>query len=131
MKTGRIDNLEPHTGLPAEPMMILMKMLAREVREETAWARRHLEGVAVTWQFETAGGLRYATLFDAPTGAIATPPTDTYRLALDAPAAGPADTTGDFNLTLPAGAGFLGDRAHAWQQQLNVAVRGWITGHSA
>ncbi|GMU81227.1 MAG: hypothetical protein AMXMBFR47_10980 [Planctomycetota bacterium] len=132
LKTGRIDNLEPHTGLPAEPMMIVMKMLAREVREDTAWARRHLEGVAVTWQFETAGGQRYATLFDAPTGAIAAPPTDVYRLGVVAPStsdlAQPAPAGDDeYDLTLPASAGFLGDRAHAWQERLNSAIRRWIT----
>ncbi|HRS28762.1 MAG TPA: hypothetical protein P5255_10880 [Phycisphaerae bacterium] len=58
--TGRIDNLDLHGGLPPEPMMIIMKQLAREAREATAWAQRYLANVNVVWQFDTAAGLRYA-----------------------------------------------------------------------
>jgi len=65
LRTGRIDTLEPHNGLPPEPMMILMRWLARESSEQTEWARRALNRTAVTWQFDTADGLRYAPHFDA------------------------------------------------------------------
>lgn len=130
LRTGRIDNLEPHNGVPAEPMMILMKMLAREVRERTAWALRYLDGVAVTWQFETAGGRRYAMLFDAPTGAAAAPASATYRIGVG-PAAGAETQAANgraaaLDLELPVSAGLLGDRAHEWQRTLHAAVRGWI-----
>jgi hypothetical protein len=60
IRTGRIDNLDLHDGLPPEPMMIIMKQLAREAREATAWAQRYLANVNLVWQFETAAGLRYA-----------------------------------------------------------------------
>ncbi len=72
--TGRIDALDPHNGLPFEPMAIFMKWLAREWREQTSWARRHLGGRVICWQFDAAFGHKYAvefnsasTLGDAPT----------------------------------------------------------------
>jgi hypothetical protein len=63
--TGRIDTLSAHEGLPPEPMAIFMKWLAREAREGTDWARRHLAEQVVSWQFDTADGLRYAVNFDS------------------------------------------------------------------
>lgn len=63
--TGRIDTGGFHDGLPAEPFMIAMKWLAREVREQTAWARKYLPGLEVVWEFESAVGLKYAVLYDA------------------------------------------------------------------
>lgn len=81
IRTGRIDSLAIHDGLPSEPMMIFMKWLAREVREQTAWAQRHLSATSVVWQFDAADGLKYATQFDA---AAATPgvATDVVRVRL-------------------------------------------------
>ena len=58
--TGRIDNLTTHRGLPPEPMIIFMKMLARAMRERSAWAERYLRDLTVIWQFDSAAGLRYA-----------------------------------------------------------------------
>jgi len=65
IRTGRIDNIAVHDGLPPEPMMIFMKWLAREVRELTDWARQNLAHQAITWQFDTVDGLKYAANFDA------------------------------------------------------------------
>ncbi len=63
--TGRMDSFDVHDGLPPEPMMIFMKWLAREARERTSWVRQHLAGQAVTWQFDTAAGLKYAANYAA------------------------------------------------------------------
>jgi hypothetical protein len=65
LRTGRIDTLESHNGMPPESMMILMRWLARESAERTEWARGALNRTAVTWQFDTADGLRYAPHFHA------------------------------------------------------------------
>jgi hypothetical protein len=58
--TGRIDEAGLHDGLPPEPLMIVMKMLAREAREQTDWARRYLNNLHLIWQFDAAAGTRYA-----------------------------------------------------------------------
>ena len=63
--TGRIDNCAIHDGVPPEPMMIFMKWLAREVREQTDWAREYLSGLRVIWQFDAADGRKYAANYDA------------------------------------------------------------------
>ncbi len=65
IQTGRIDRADAHDGLPAEPMLIFMKWLAREARENTPWARRCLADQTVTWQFDTREGLKYVVEFDA------------------------------------------------------------------
>ena len=67
IQTGRLDQLDDHDGLPPEPMIILMKHLNRELRERTAWARQHLSGVRVTWQFDTRDGLRHVVNYDSAT----------------------------------------------------------------
>ena len=58
--TGRIDHLTTHRGMPPEPMIIFMKMLARDMRERSSWAERYLQNLTVIWQFDSAAGLRYA-----------------------------------------------------------------------
>jgi hypothetical protein len=73
IQTGRIDDRALHDGVPPEPMMIWLKFLAREAREQTAWARQHLCNQAVTWQFDTAVGLKYVAQFLAAP-AFETPP---------------------------------------------------------
>lgn len=116
IRTGRIDDDALHDGLPAEPMMIFMKWLAREARERTAWAQTHLAGCPVMWQFDTAGGLKYAVLFDAAH------PTDgrrpqVVRLRL----AGPAERApepADLVITIPQDEGLHGDASPAWQDAL-------------
>jgi hypothetical protein len=81
-KTGRIDAVDPHDGFPPEPLAIYMKWLAREARENTRWARKHLSDKLVTWQFDTCDGLKYAANFDAPPPYAAKSPKIT-RLRLD------------------------------------------------
>lgn len=116
IRTGRIDDDVLHDGLPAEPMMIFMKWLAREAREQTAWAQTHLAGRPVVWQFDTTGGLKYAVSFDAAQ------PTDgrrpqVVRLRLAGPAE-PAPEPTDLVVTIPQDEGLHGDRSPAWQDAL-------------
>ena len=116
IRTGRIDDDALHDGLPAEPMTIFMKWLAREAREQTAWARTHLAGRPVVWQFDTGGGLKYAVLFDAAQ------PTDgrrpqVVRLRLAGPAE-PAPEPADLVVTIPQDEGLHGDASPAWQDAL-------------
>lgn len=65
IRTGRVDHLIDDAGMPAEPMMIVMKSLAREVRESSEWHRAFLSRVHVTWSFASADGLKYTVLFNA------------------------------------------------------------------
>ena len=108
-RTGRIDNVDVHDGLPPEPMAIFMKWLAREAREQTEWARRYLADRVVTWQFDTADGLKYAVNFD-PTGPLAEPVAQASSLCLHRQDAG---------ATLTVVSVRLGDRA---AEQGNVAA---------
>jgi hypothetical protein len=85
LKTGRIDTLAVHDGLPPEPLMILMKWLAREVREQTAWAQQHLADTTVIWQFDAAEGIRFACNYDAAEASAL--PTTLLRLRLEQPRA--------------------------------------------
>ncbi len=73
-RTGRSDCVDVHDGLAPEPLMIFMKWLAREAREDTPWARRHLARCAVTWQFNINDGIKYAVNYDAAAPpAVSTP----------------------------------------------------------
>ncbi|MGE0480642.1 MAG: hypothetical protein AB7Q17_09235 [Phycisphaerae bacterium] len=80
--TGRCDLVAPHDGLPAEPAMIFMRWLAREAREQTAWAQRVLAGRSVVWQFDAAAGTRYALHFDAARADLLPPSTERLHLRL-------------------------------------------------
>ncbi|MBL8880489.1 MAG: hypothetical protein JNG88_15360 [Phycisphaerales bacterium] len=64
-ETGRIDLRERHDGVAPEPMMIVMRVLERRLREGDAWALRNLAGCGVTWVFASASGHKYATMFPA------------------------------------------------------------------
>jgi len=104
IRSGRIDGRELHDGLAPEAMMIFMKWLAREARQRSAWAQRNLADLRVTWECETAAGLRYAMMFDAA------PALDGVRESLlDLRRA--ADG-------LSSGAGIQGDASLAYQQRL-------------
>lgn len=116
IRTGRVDDTAPHDGLPAEPMMIFMKWLAREVREQTPWARTHLAGRTVFWQFDTADGLKYAAQFEAAQSANGYPP-QVVRLRL-ATGAAPRSEPGDLLITIPQDEGLHGDGSPAWQDAL-------------
>jgi len=121
LRTGRIDRLDFHGGLPPEPMMIFMKWLAREVREQTAWARRHLAGRTVTWQFDTAEGLKYSANYDAaPAGLAESRRARVVELAA-APLARAAHTASDRMAPFVDNEGFLSDRALDFQRTL-VAI---------
>lgn len=112
--TGRIDNLDLHPGLPPEPLAIFMKWLEREAREQTAWARRHLRGHVVTWQFDTADGLRYALHYDSAQPIAPLPPRIT-RLQLGEPRS--SRNTKD-TLVFPLDEGLFGDRSMDFQDKL-------------
>jgi hypothetical protein len=105
---GRIDLCGACGGAPAEPMMIFMKWLARELRESTPWARERLADTAFIWQFDTVEGARFATLFDA---APALPAAGERRLAL-----GP----------LCGGSGVFGDGSFETQAALTGRLRSWV-----
>jgi hypothetical protein len=122
--SGRIDPLAVHDGLPPEPMMILMKWLAREVREQTAWARQYLRGTAVTWQFDTAGGLKYAANY---TAALSQPAPEVVPIRLRMPRS--ADEAGNGpTIVLSDDEGLHGDRALAFQDTLIRHVRRVLAG---
>jgi hypothetical protein len=85
-------------------MIIFMKMLAREAREQTEWARRHLRGLTVIWQFDSAAGRRYAANYASAAPFISGTP-QTVRLAQ------------------AADAGLLGDGSLVFQTQLSARLR--------
>jgi hypothetical protein len=137
LATGRIDRIALHDGLPPEPMIIFMKLLAREQRERTAWARQHLRDQAVIWQFDSAAGLRYAANY-ASAGPLLRGNVRTVRLALEP--VGPGLACGGPRVRLsgggPPGAlpeagvvrfdadeGLLGDGALEFQARLDAALR--------
>jgi hypothetical protein len=129
IRSGRIDNLAPHGGLPPEPMMIAMKQLAREAREATAWAQRHLAGVNVVWQFDTAAGLRY-TLNYPSAEASACGGMRSFRLrsgncARDS--AGPDETM----IALEEDEGIFGDGSLDYLKNLMGRIRRWIEADSS
>jgi hypothetical protein len=138
--TGRVDQLSSHDGVPPEPMAIFMKWLVREAREQTRWAQRHLRGTTVTWQFDSADGLKYALHFDSAAGTSSDQPARTLVLRTDAHPTQPPTVLksggGSVDvMVLPAGAGVLGDRSLEYQADLSSGLRRWIeqggsTGHS-
>jgi hypothetical protein len=111
-QTGRMDKLDIHDGLPPEPMTIFMKWLAREAREQTTWARQYLAGTRVTWQFDTAAGLKYAANYGAASGldALVSPP-EVIRIRMD-----PAGQTP--SIVLPDDEGLHGDHSLLFQDAL-------------
>ncbi len=143
IRTGRIDALDPHDGAPPEPLVIFMKNLAREVREQTRWARRYLHNTTVIWQFDTADGLRYALAYDSAAGLGPAHPARTLRLraahsASEGPCwklrrstgntrpGAPATRPHEVHATVPASAGIFGDRSLEYQAALTLLLRRWI-----
>lgn len=128
LDSGRIDVRDHHDGAPPEPLLILMRQLAREVSERSAWAVRKLTDVRITWRFETAAGLRYATLFDA---AEPPPRENSVRtlllrrdesLAADGPLVRWDDRGPNERLRISSHLGLFGDRSFRLQQELAAAV---------
>lgn len=126
--TGRMDSLEVHDGLPPEPMMIFMKWLAREAREQTAWARQHLAGKVITWRFATADGLKYAVNYDAEPEIA--PPPETVRLRMDLAASHGATEDAAPRITLTDDEGLHGDRSLLFQDTLTGQLRQVIEGRA-
>jgi hypothetical protein len=128
--TGRIDQQALHDGTAPEPMAIFMKWLVREARERTRWARRYLEGVTVSWQFDAAADVRYAVSYESAEGVATGMPLRTLSLTT---APGKTATRGtrvpDESmqvLRLPAGVGVFGDRSLTFQAELTKRLRRWI-----
>lgn len=127
LRTGRIDQRDPHDGIPPEAMAIFMKWLAREARERTSWSREHLAGISVCWQFDSAAGLRYALQYAAADGRDV----ETRALRVRARRAGaPAlvaegPSTGDV-MSVDAAGGLCGDHSLDVQRNLSDRLRGWI-----
>lgn len=120
IRTGRIDNLDVHDGLPSEPMTVFMKWLAREVREQTDWARRYLADQVVTWQFDTADGLACASSFDSAAW-LADLPVHNLRLRLGTRRAEqPADSDAEIRFTEDEGV--CGDRSLDFQRALTAQL---------
>lgn len=121
--TGRIDTAESHDGLPPEPLMIFMRWLAREQREQTAWARRHLGDLVVTWQFDVHHATKYATNFGS--ARALPPPTDSHavRFAAATSSTRKAEARSLPTITLPHDEGLLGDGSLAVQDTLTKALR--------
>ena len=121
IRTGRIDVTGVHDGVPPEPMTIFMKWLAREVREGTEWARRHMAGHAVTWQFDARDGIKYAANFDSA-AVLGDRPARTVCVRMGAAREGDPEGT----LVLAEDEGLFGDASLAFQAELTRRLRGVI-----
>ncbi|MBI5864824.1 MAG: hypothetical protein HZB38_10005 [Planctomycetes bacterium] len=129
IRTGRIDSVDPHDGVPPEPLIIFMRQLADEWSKRTAWARKHLSGAAVTWQFDTAAGLRYAALFGADESHAAPQAVRVLRVRASEQVeeVGRIVHRGDADeLEVPADSGLFGDRSLDIQRDLSHEIRRWI-----
>jgi hypothetical protein len=124
IRTGRIDQRDPHDGLPAEPLMIFMKWLAREAREQTPWAQRHLNHQAVTWQFDTAEGLKYAVQYDAASDFTGVP-TEVVHMRLGTSGDAASDSA---TIVFSQDEGLHGDGALEFQESLTRHLRARIEG---
>lgn len=120
VSTGRIDALDAHDGLPPEPMTIFMKWLAREWREQTDWARRHLVGRTIVWQFDTAMGHKYAVEYDSAAALPGRRDTVVRLRSGDRPVPRAAEDAGQ---TLLINDGLLGDGSLAFQDELTSRLR--------
>lgn len=124
--TGRMDARDYHDGVAPELMIICMRQLAREVAEQTAWARANLRQATITWRFETAAGLKYATLFESALPLQTQPVTHALRIRTDAPGGPRRDEPPTADLILPADAGLFGDGALEIQSRLGEFLRSRI-----
>lgn len=130
LRTGRIDSAA-EDGVPPEPMMILWRWLAREAAEQTPWARRHLAGRIVTWQFDAFAGRRYALQFTAATELPAPHEGDVLNIRTTlrhVPHKPPAASN---ELVFPRDLGHFGDGSLAFLAELARHVRAWLEGRPA
>lgn len=121
LDTGRIDQLSPHDGVPPEPMMILMKHLAREAREAASWTRRDLQDTSLVWRFESRAGTKYVSQYDS---AAHLAPAEAGELVLRIrTAAAPADAPEAPTHRLRADPGLFGDGAFEVLDELYDLIR--------
>ena len=111
-------------GIPPEPLMILMKQLARDVRERSKWATDRLGHVRLIWRFETQAGSRYATMYDAALPGDDTGHTVELRTG-DCESGAYVTDLGD-RWVLRRLRGLLGDESLLFQQELDTTARRWI-----
>ncbi len=129
LRTGRIDGADRHDGVPPEAMCIFIRWLAREVREQTDWARQHLAARVVTWQFDAAEQVKFAVNYDSALS-LGDVPTRVVHLRRG----GEADFVGpprpvstrvarEDLLTLDVDEGLYGDGSLAFQEELTQRLR--------
>jgi hypothetical protein len=130
IRTGRIDRRGGHDGVPPEPMAIFIKWLAREHRERTRWAEQYLKNTAVTWQFDSADGLKYALLYDSAARAGVGPADATLEVRAGATGvfAAPARARGThlWRMSASSDVGVFGDWSFRYQSDITARLRGWI-----
>ncbi|MBN2446288.1 MAG: hypothetical protein JXO22_06165 [Phycisphaerae bacterium] len=127
IQTGRSDQCGAHDGLPPEPMVIFMKMLARDAADGTAWGRRHLAQTRVTWQFDTAAGLRNIVTFLSAAPIMSGPAVETMRLIASpdarAKTAGDSGTATARTIRFSDSPGLHGDGSLEYQDRLTRRLR--------
>lgn len=128
IRTGRIDNLAVHPGLPPEALIIFMKMLVREARERTFWARRYLRDLTVVWQFDTAAGLRYVANYASAATVV---PEDPKTVTLCQAGGDQAGNAASATETFAEDEGLFGDGSLEYQARLSSRLRTLIERESA
>lgn len=118
ISTGRIDCAGRHDGLPPEPMMIFMKWLAREARQQSEWFVREFDGIAVTWIFQSAVGTEYVSQYPAADARLTSAPSRMVRLRLY----GGAEQGNAHTIAIQAPAGVLGDGSLDFQSDFTRRV---------
>lgn len=128
--TGRIDQTDAHDGMPPEPMLIFMKWLAREQRDNTTFAAQTLADTQVIWQFDSTDGLSYAVLFDAaPLIDSGSATRHIHVVNRDACVATRANERANNGvvLALPGYSGVFGDRCFSIQEELTRSLTAWLS----
>lgn len=126
IQTGRMDAREHHDGVPAEPLILFFKWLAREHRERTPWAERFLRGLRITWQFDVYAGRKYSAVYEAASPALAADRTRVLRIRLgDQVEFTPGADSGPSCLTM-ADEGLMGDGSLEFQAELSDRLRAFI-----
>lgn len=127
LSTGRIDHEGLHDGVPPEPMIIFMKMRARDVREHAPWAARYLRDLTVIWQFDTATGQRYALNYQSAAWFGGTARVVRLRRAgTDSSGEPGAERAGVSVSLITDDEGMLGDGSLEYQARLDARLRGLI-----
>ena len=121
VQTGRIDHRRGATSLPPEAMMCLMKHLAVETRESTEWARRHLAGMTLTWQFDSEADECFRHVYgsaECVTGGVATAPTVVCLIDEELNRVPDTMVDGAKKLSIGVRHGVLGDGSIDYQREL-------------